>query len=238
MSFKQIITYETTLARPKAFEHNTIDDQESTWRHHFPMAFLCIIRLTTINALCSHRGMSASILVLLVILWLSGQGLALGVSHSRDSAGSQPSTHDRLHPTTTIREHVLERGELLSLRRLLQHPDQYHQKVIRLRGTVTRLELHLDETLHFIDFVFFLKDGKQRVLVFGRHDRTQGDIQLTSDRMVEVEGRFWKERSANGHLLKNNLEAQRVSFYPPLVPDEASRQQPQRMKPSRLDIRA
>ncbi|MYD30688.1 MAG: hypothetical protein F4X01_03650 [Nitrospira sp. SB0661_bin_20] len=111
--------------------------------------------------------------------------------------------------------------EIVTIQNLLQAPGQYHQKRIRVRGTVTRLELHLDDSKHFINFVFSLKTKTDRVLVFGRHDRTQGDIQMTTGRTVEVEGIFWKEREANGHKLLNNVEARRVRFYPSLTPDQA-----------------
>ena len=98
--------------------------------------------------------------------------------------------------------------------------------MIRIRGTVTRLELHLDDSKHFIDFVFYLKKGPDRVLVFGRHDRTAGDIQMTTGRTVEVEGIFWQEREANGYRLLNNIEASRVTFHPPLTPDQAAHPSP------------
>ena len=49
---------------------------------------------------------------------------------------------------------------------------------------------------------------------------------MTTGRTVEVEGIFWKEREANGHRLLNNVEAQRVTFYPPLTPDQAARPSP------------
>ena len=117
-------------------------------------------------------------------------------------------------------------AEIVTIPQLLQTPGQYHQKPIRIRGTVTRLELHLDDSKHFINFVFYLKTGEDGVLVFGRHDRTRGDIQMTTGRTVEVEGIFWKEREANGHRFLNNIEAQRVTFYPLLTPDQAARPSP------------
>lgn len=46
---------------------------------------------------------------------------------------------------------------------------------------------------------------------------------MTTGRSVEVEGIFWKEREANGHRLLNNVEAHRVTFYPPFTPDQAVR---------------
>ena len=114
-------------------------------------------------------------------------------------------------------------AEIVTIPQLLQTPSRYHQQSIRIRGTVTRLELHLDDSKHFINFVFYLKTGADRVLVFGRHDRTRGDIQMTTGQTVEVEGIFWKEREANGHRLLNNVEAHGVTFYPPLTPDQAAR---------------
>ena len=92
-------------------------------------------------------------------------------------------------------------------------------EVVTVRGRVTRPELHVDETTLFINFVFELKDGDDMLVVFGQHDRTQGDIQIETDRTVEVVGIFWKERFAHNHRLKNNLEALCVTFFPPLTPD-------------------
>ena len=131
-------------------------------------------------------------------------------------------------PSQGFSQHIESKGfiEIVTIPQLLQTPSQYHQKPIRILGTVTRLELHLDDSKHFIDFVFYLKTGEDRVLVFGRHDRTRGDIQMTTGRTVEVEGIFWKEREANGHRLFNNVEALRVIFYPPLTPDQAARPSP------------
>lgn len=124
-------------------------------------------------------------------------------------------------------------GEVVTIEQLLQSPGAYHHALIRIRGTVTRLELHLDETKHFINFAFFLKTGNDRVLVFGRHDRTFGDVQLTTGRTVEVQGVFRQEREVQGHTLFNQIEAHHVTFYPPLTPDEASHR-PQRQTLSRV----
>ena len=143
--------------------------------------------------------------------------LGLTVAQSHTLSVTPPELYDG----TQIGDHKKAQGNLLSVAELLEHSEDYHLKLIRLRGVVKRLELHLDETEHFIDFVFFLQEEGEHVLVFGRHDRTQGDIQLTSDHMVEVEGIFWKERIANGYTLKNNVEAQHINFYPPLISDQA-----------------
>lgn len=163
-------------------------------------------------------------LFLLSTIWMFGQGFSSASLPTHNHALAYLQTSDHFtKPKAWLPKHVRNQGKLISISQLLHRPADYHQQIIRLRGIVTRLELHLDETNHFIDFVFFLKQEEQRVLVFGRHDRTKGDIQLTSDRMVEVQGIFWKERFANGHLLKNNLEAQAVWFYPPLIPNQAKR---------------
>ncbi len=118
--------------------------------------------------------------------------------------------------------------DLVTVSTLLTHPDRYHKKVVRVRGTVTRLELHLDDTELFIDFVFELKDGPNTVVVFGRHDRTRGDIQMTTNHTVEVRGVFWRERMVKDHRLENNLEASSVSFFPSLTPDQARPLRPNR----------
>ena len=110
---------------------------------------------------------------------------------------------------------------LIQVADLLANPDFYHGQVIIVRGIVRRLELHLDESTLFIDYVFWLKDGEHQVLVFGQHDRTTGDIQMVTDRVVEVRGLFWKERFVNGYRLTNNLEAQQVRFFPTVNADRA-----------------
>ena len=147
------------------------------------------------------------------ILWLglivSGLSGQLIPSHL-----SAPCLSQQIENTKVI--------EIVTIPQLLQTPSRYHQRLIRIRGTVTRLELHLDDSKHFIDFVFHLKTGPDRVLVFGRHDRTVGDIQMTTGRTVEVQGIFWQEREANGYRLFNNIEANRVTFHPPLTPDQAA----------------
>lgn len=148
--------------------------------------------------------------------WVAGSLLLMTLPFPADSQRSNTYAWNNSYPKL-----ILENDKLLSLSQLLADPAKYHRQLIRVRGQVTRLELHLDETRYFIDFVFFLKDGEERILVFGRHDRTKGDIQLTSNQMVEAQGRFWKERVANGHRLTNNLEAYQVRFYPPRNPDHA-----------------
>ena len=45
---------------------------------------------------------------------------------------------------------------------------------------------------------------------------------MTTGRTVEVQGIFWQEREANNHRLFNNIEANLVTFYPPLTPDQAA----------------
>jgi hypothetical protein len=160
-------------------------------------------------------------LCILLILGPFGQGLIFNPQLTHNDVVASPYHLKNVFGHRTDGTPAKEEDNTIPLSQVLQHPGEYHQKVIRLRGTVTRLELHLDDTLHFIDFVFFLKDGEQRVLVFGRHDRTTGDIQLTSDRMVEVQGLFWQERFANGHRFENNLEAKQIHFYPLLLLDQA-----------------
>ena len=128
------------------------------------------------------------------------------------------------HPAPSFSQSIENKRftDIITIETLLQTPSRYHQKQIRIRGTVTRLELHLDDSEHFINFVFYLKKGPDRVLVFGRHDRTTGDIQVTTGRTVEVEGIFWQEREANGFKLFNNIEATRVTFHPALTPEHAA----------------
>lgn len=111
----------------------------------------------------------------------------------------------------------------LTLAELLAHPDQYHTKAVTVRGVVTQPELHLDEEKRFIDFVFVLKDPKDRnggsITVFGRHDRTQGDVQIESGRLVEVEGIFYEHRAGDeGLLLRNVLQAGKITRDPDLRP--------------------
>ena len=112
-------------------------------------------------------------------------------------------------------------GELVSITELLSNPNQYHKKIVTVRGTVTQPELHVDESGLFIRFVFVLKGTEHTLIVFGHHDRTQGNLQIETNEKVEVTGIFWKERIANDHQFQNNLEAITVTRYPPLHPHAA-----------------
>ena len=134
-----------------------------------------------------------------------------------DSISTHTILIEQLNPDNRLFQDI----PLIPIADLLANPGTYHGHTIILRGSITRLELHVDESTLFIDYVFWLKDGDYRVLVFGRHDRTSGDIQMVTDRVVEVRGLFWKERFVNGYRLENNLEAQQVRFFPSLNPDRA-----------------
>jgi hypothetical protein len=112
-------------------------------------------------------------------------------------------------------------AESVSIAQLLSDPSQYHRKIIKVRGTVTQPELHVDESGLFIRFVFVLKEAENTLIVFGHHDRTQGNIQIEMNETVEVVGIFWKERTANDHQFRNNLEAITVTNYPQLHPHAA-----------------
>lgn len=101
---------------------------------------------------------------------------------------------------------------------LLARPSSFHAKTVVVRGTVTRPELHLSEDTLFIDFVFVLRDGDGTITVFGRHDRTQGDIQVATGRLVEVEGVFYQEHITTGARRKNALHATRIVGDPGLIP--------------------
>jgi hypothetical protein len=90
---------------------------------------------------------------------------------------------------------------------------------VAVRGIVTQPELHLDESELFISFVFRLADGNQSVVVFGRHDRTQGPPSISLDLSVEVIGVFWKERDLHESHISNTIEALTVDPYPPLIPE-------------------
>ncbi len=149
-----------------------------------------------------HQTFSASIINPLQLgSWENGSAMRMNVSHR---AGSPDDP-----------------GELVSITQLLSNPNQYHKKIVKVRGTVTQPELHVDDSGLFIRFVFVLKGEEHTLIVFGHHDRTQGNIQIETNERVEVTGIFWKERIANGHQFQNNLEAMTVTRYPPLQPHAA-----------------
>ncbi len=111
--------------------------------------------------------------------------------------------------------------EPVSIVSLLNHAADYHQRLVAVRGHVTQPELHLDESELFINFVFRLADGDQSVVVFGRHDRTQGAPSISLNLSVEVIGVFWKERDLHSSQVTNTIEALSVSPYPSLIPENA-----------------
>ena len=119
----------------------------------------------------------------------------------------------------TVRGFPLLVTDLVTIQTLLSNPSRYHQQSIRVRGTVTQPELHVDDTGLFLNFVFVLRDADDSLVVFGRHDRTQGNVPITTDGQVEVTGIFWKDRVAHDYHFQNNLEALRVTTFPSLIPD-------------------
>jgi hypothetical protein len=113
--------------------------------------------------------------------------------------------------------------EHVSISTLLEHPADFHQRLVTVQGIVTQPELHLDESQLFLNFVFRLADSGQSIVVYGRHDRTQGPPSISLDLSVEVIGVFWKERDLNDSRITNTIEAFAVAPYPPLTPESAQK---------------
>jgi hypothetical protein len=126
----------------------------------------------------------------------------------------QPFSRYRLSTFTIPPEHV-------SIASLLSNGADYHQRLVAVRGLVTQPELHLDSSKLFVNFVFRLEEEEQSVVVFGRHDRTQGAPSIALDLSVEVIGVFWKERDLHGSHVTNTIEAITVTPYPSLIPENA-----------------
>jgi hypothetical protein len=135
-------------------------------------------------------------------------------SRSTISTFWQPSSRPRPSTFTTPPEDV-------SIANLLTHGADYHQRLVAVRGLVTQPELHLDSSELYFNFVFRLADEDQSVVVFGRHDRTQGAPSISLNLSVEVIGIFWKERDLHGSHVNNTIEALAVSPYPSLIPESA-----------------
>lgn len=127
---------------------------------------------------------------------------------------SEPFSGYRLSTFTIPPEHV-------SIAGLLSHGADYHQRLVAVRGRITQPELHLDSSELFFNFVFRLADEDHSVVVFGRHDRTQGAPSISLNLSVEVIGVFWKERELHGSQVTNTIEAFAVTPYPPLIPESA-----------------
>jgi len=159
-----------------------------------------------------HRALTIPVLLFSCIL-----GTLADLVQGTEANPSQAPIVLGKHPGDNTQ--VIENVPLITVADLLADPDRYHERIITVRGIVTQLELHVDTSTLFIDFVFWLKEGDHRVLVFGQHDRTLGDIQMVTGRVVEVRGLFWKERTVGEYHFNNNLEAQQVRFYPPVNPD-------------------
>ena len=109
----------------------------------------------------------------------------------------------------------------LSIPDLLAKNQVYHEQLVALRGLITQPELHLDETELYLDFVFRLSQGPHSIVVYGRHDRTQGPPAISMNQSVEVIGTFYKQQERNGTTLFNVLEAFAVIHYPSSIPDNA-----------------
>lgn len=147
-------------------------------------------------------------------VFLSGFTQEPGSLPSPLSYLSPPYSRYRLSTFTILPEHV-------SIASLLSNGADYHQRLVAVRGLVTQPELHLDSSELFVNFVFRLADEEQSVVVFGRHDRTQGAPSISLDLSVEVIGVFWKERDLHGSHVTNTIEAFAVTPYPSLIPESA-----------------
>jgi hypothetical protein len=106
----------------------------------------------------------------------------------------------------------------VSIADLLGENQTFHQHLVSIRGLITQPELHLDESELYLDFVFRLSQGTHSIIVYGRHDRTQGAPAISMNQTVEVIGTFWKEQKRNGSLIVNALEAISVTPYPSSIP--------------------
>lgn len=136
------------------------------------------------------------------------------LSSSPYSICTQPSSRRPSATCTSAPEDV-------SIATLLAHGADYHQQLVRVQGRITQPELHLDESQLFFDFVFRLADAGESLVVFGRHNRTQGAPPISLDRSVEVIGTFWKQRTMHETQVTNTIEAFSMAPYPSLIPDSA-----------------
>jgi len=107
----------------------------------------------------------------------------------------------------------------VSIADLLGDTQGFHQQLVSIRGLITQPELHLDESELYLDFVFRLSQGTHSIIVYGRHDRTQGSPAISINQSVEVIGTFWKEQSRKGSSIVNALEAISVTPYPSSIPE-------------------
>lgn len=130
--------------------------------------------------------------------------------HSSDT----PSSRQK-HPQTN---RMTSGPQEVSIADLLTNTQKYHQQLVTVHGVITQPELHLDETELFIDFVFRLSHGEHSIVVYGRHDRTQGVSPITTNHSVEVIGTFWKEQERKGMTISNAIEALSVMPSPPSTP--------------------
>ncbi len=107
----------------------------------------------------------------------------------------------------------------ITIQTVLHQARKYHSRQITITGVVTQPELHLDESKMYIDFVFRLEQGIHSLIVFGRHDRTQGTLPISLHQSVQVVGIFWETLERKGARLTHVLEAQSLLPYPSLIPD-------------------
>ncbi len=127
--------------------------------------------------------------------------------------GSSSSYHRTLHLET-----FNTAPQQVSITDLLTNGQDYHEQLVSVRGRIIQPELHLDETELYLDFVFRLSQGTHSLVVYGRHDRTQGAPPIIINRSVEVIGKFWKEQNRKGVTIFNALEAFSVTLYPSSIP--------------------
>ena len=117
-----------------------------------------------------------------------------------------------------LSDNITAQAQEISITDLVKDPQTFHKQHISVRGLVTQLELHLDESELHLDFVFRLSQGPSSILVYGRHDRTRGAPAMSMNETVEVVGLFWKKQNRNGISILNILEAINVAPYPSSIP--------------------
>ena len=150
-------------------------------------------------------------LVTLILLTMSGMGNTSLLL--RDTVlPHYPFSHSFSRTFTTQHDPT-------TIQRVLSQTKKYHRRQVTLTGVITQPELHLDDSKLYIDFVFRLQEGSHSLVVFGRHDRTQGPLPISLHQSVRVEGIFWETLERNGAQLTQVLEAKALFPYPSLIPD-------------------
>jgi cytochrome c-type biogenesis protein CcmE len=97
-------------------------------------------------------------------------------------------------------------AQVLTVSEILNHPDKYHLKTVRVKGEVLDVKYKVSKRGNPYT-VFVLSDGKASIKVF-----TFGTPEINVGDKVKVEGTFYKVKYVGRYTFYNEIDASKGSI--------------------------